>query len=84
MFLLLSILRRNPSLLLDLYLSGQNDISDEFGAKERDTLLKWSYLESIKFLKRYADVLEEVRTYLQTRMSTPGECSVLLEDRIGG
>jgi hypothetical protein len=49
---------------------------------DREMLLKWSYLEASLLLKRYADLLEDVRLYLQTRTSSPGECAFMMEDKL--
>ena len=75
---------RRPGLLLDLYMSTEKDVSRTLSQIERETFLKWAFLEANSFLKRYADVLEEIRVYLQTRTSSPGECSLLIEERLDG
>ena len=73
---------KKPRVLLDLYIKSQDGLENQLGPVERENLLKWAYLESSTFLKRYGDVLEEIRAYLQTRTSSPGECALLLEDML--
>ncbi len=73
---------RKPRVLLDVFLSKQSDLAEIIDEKGKEKLLKWSYIESSTFLKRYGDVLEEVRAYLQTKSSSAGECAMLLEERL--
>ena len=52
---------KKPRVLLDLYIKSQDGLENQLGPVERENLLKWAYLESSTFLKRYGDVLEEIR-----------------------
>ena len=73
---------RKPRVFLDLFLSKENKLAVIVGQEGKEELLKWSYGESVAFLERYGDVLEDVRAYLQTKSSSAGECAMLLEDRL--
>ena len=73
---------RKPKVLLDLFLSKQNDLADTIDENRKQKLLQWSYIESSTYLRRYGDILEEVRAYLQTKSSSAGECAMLLEERL--
>ena len=73
---------RKPRVLLDLLLSKDEGLAEKVNDESKEKFLQWSYIEACTFVKRYGDVLEEVRAYLQTKSSSAGECAMLLEERL--
>lgn len=49
---------------------------------DRRVWIEWAYYEAQAFVKQYGDLLEEVQTYMNTGVSSVGECVVMIEKEL--
>lgn len=49
---------------------------------DREALLRWAFFEASSLIRQYADLLDDVRSFLQTGSTTVGECVFLVEDEL--
>lgn len=51
-------------------------------AENRKALLEWAYFEATSLIRQYGDLLEDVRSYMNTGVSTVGECVIMIEQEL--
>eukprot|EP01036_Dinobryon_divergens_P044287 gene44287-59082_t len=49
---------------------------------DRDAFLRWAYYEATVLVQQNGDLLEAVRSYLNTGTTTVGECVLLVETEL--
>jgi hypothetical protein len=68
-----------PRELLKILRSDENKSELAITAEQETALLQWAYFEACSFVNQYADLIDNLRSYLRTGTSTVGECALLIE-----
>ena len=50
----------------------------------RQALLEWAFYEATQLARQYADVVEDVRSFIETGTTSVGECVLLVDSELTG